>query len=191
MAPCHKNSDLPTLPSQPISQRQQNITAAFTGFNNQSAQQSESMSLTVSTSRPMVLALNSGSSSLKASVIQSNNGSTTAETVAAATTTTIVSFLAERLMTADSVIHVVHYDDESTEAATAKHDLPKGNPQASLTHGEALSLIIEYLRSKNLLSNLLAVGHRVVHGGTIFSDSAIIEEQELKQIQSISHLAPL
>jgi len=129
----------------------------------------------------MVLALNSGSSSLKASVIK-NNGSTT-----------VVSFLAERLGTSDSIIHAVNYEDSSSSSniKSKKEDLPKDDPLASLTHGQALTCIIDYLRNKDLLNNVLAVGHRVVHGGTIFQDSAIIEEKELKQIQSISHLAPL
>jgi acetate kinase len=122
----------------------------------------------------MVLALNSGSSSLKASVI-SNNGETT-----------IISFLAERLMTPASVIHVYNNQTKTKEDLTKKD-----GPQTTLTHGQALTYIIDYLREKNLLSNLLAVGHRVVHGGTLFSDSAIIEAKELEQIKSISHLAPL
>ena len=137
----------------------------------------------------MVLALNSGSSSLKASVIK-NNGSTT-----------VVSFLAERLGTADSIIHAVSYYEQGDNGNSnssnnnnnnnKKEDLPKDDPKALLTHGQALTCIIDYLRNKDLLNNVLAVGHRVVHGGTIFQDSAIIEEKELKQIQSISHLAPL
>lgn len=122
-----------------------------------------------------VLALNAGSSSLKASVIE--NGETT-----------VVSFLAERLMTPESAIHVVLFSKTNEKT---KEDLLKNDPQAVLTHAQALSQIIDYLRAKGFLASLLAVGHRVVHGGTLFSDSAVIEARELKEIESISHLAPL
>jgi acetate kinase len=117
-----------------------------------------------------VLALNAGSSSLKASVIADGAD-------------TLVSFLAERLTTADSSIHVCSYGKPS-------EDLRK-EPGTSLSHAEALAMIIEYLEIRGMLANLLAVGHRVVHGGTIFPDSAIIGQKEMEEMASISHLAPL
>ena len=120
--------------------------------------------------RTLVLALNAGSSSLKASVVADGEG-------------TLISFLAERLMTIDSVIHV------SGRRAPGR-DLEK-TPGSIISHAEALTKITEYLERQGMLGNLLAVGHRVVHGGTIFPESAIIGPKEMEEIAYISHLAPL
>jgi acetate kinase len=120
--------------------------------------------------RTLVLALNAGSSSLKASVIADGED-------------TLVSFLAERLMTAESVIHVY-------PSGRPSEDLDK-EPGTILSHAEALTKIIDFLGRQGMLTKLIAVGHRVVHGGTIFLDSAVIGPKEMEQIASISHLAPL
>jgi acetate kinase len=123
----------------------------------------------MSQSAKLVLALNAGSSSLKASVIQEEE--------------TIVAFLAERLTTSNATIHMA----------------PKGRPKVDFEkepgkvfdHAEALTKIIEYLETTGMLANLVAVGHRVVHGGSIFSDSALVNDESLAQMASVSHLAPL
>ncbi len=119
----------------------------------------------------LVLALNAGSSSLKASVIDHDQG------------TLLVAFLAERLSTPDASIRVDKKDSEET--------ITPADGMVGFDHGQALSRIIEYLRSEGLLEKLVAVGHRVVHGGARFSDSCRITEKTLEQIKSISHLAPL
>jgi acetate kinase len=73
-----------------------------------------------------------------------------------------------------------------------KEELVKDEPCAVLSHAEALTKIIDYLGTKeNMLADLVAVGHRVVHGGTIFPESAVIHDKELAELASISHLAPL
>lgn len=120
-------------------------------------------------SENLVLALNAGSSSLKASVICDDE-------------VTEISFLAERLHTQDASIHIHHGGAKNTITPSDEN---------SFSHSQALSHIIEYIRSKGLLENIVAVGHRVVHGGTIFSDSCRVTPQTLEQIKSVSHLAPL
>lgn len=122
--------------------------------------------------RTLVLALNAGSSSLKASVIAHGDD-------------TLMSFLAERLMAVESAIHVVH------TSGRLKEDIEKDEPDTILNHADALTKIIEYLDRHGMLTDLLAVGHRVVHGGTVFLDSTIIGPKEMEDIASISHLAPL
>ena len=119
----------------------------------------------------LVLALNAGSSSLKASVIDHDKG------------TLLVAFLAERLSTPDASIRVDKKDSKKT--------ITPADGIVVFDHGQALSRIIEYLRSEGLLEKLVAVGHRVVHGGARFSGSCLITEKTLEQIKSISHLAPL
>ena len=117
-----------------------------------------------------VLALNAGSSSLKASLIKEEEH--------------IVTFLAERLTTPDAIIHV------KLDKEDQKIDVEKSGDRA-IDHSEALSQIIRFLKNNNYLSNLVAVGHRVVHGGTLFTDSAKVTDETFEQISSVSHLAPL
>ena len=64
------------------------------------------------------------------------------------------------------------------------------------THREAIKLIIENLIHPEHgaipdLSNISAVGHRVVHGGEKFSKSTIIDKDALKTFKELADLAPL
>lgn len=63
-------------------------------------------------------------------------------------------------------------------------------------HKKALELVIEQLISKEHgavkdLSEINAVGHRVVHGGEKFNDSVKIDQNVLNAIKECSDLAPL
>ena len=64
------------------------------------------------------------------------------------------------------------------------------------THSEAISAVIEKLTSADFgvidsLSEINAVGHRVVHGGRKFYESVLIDEDVLKAIEDCTQLAPL
>ena len=39
--------------------------------------------------------------------------------------------------------------------------------------------------------DIAAVGHRVVHGGTVFTEATVITDEVEKQIEELSPLAPL
>ena len=41
------------------------------------------------------------------------------------------------------------------------------------------------------LDEIQGIGHRVVHGGEIYSDSVLITEEVLETIEKLSELAPL
>jgi acetate kinase len=59
-------------------------------------------------------------------------------------------------------------------------------------HERALRSIGAILNeTTEIQKELLAVGHRVVHGGETFSASSLIDEQVLSAIENCSHLAPL
>ena len=122
-------------------------------------------------SKKLVLALNAGSSSLKASVIRNQNEA-------------VVTFLAERLSTPDAAIHI-------HQAGRPSVEVEKESPTTIFSHAQALSQIIACLQTEGMLQDLVTVGHRVVHGGTLFSDSALDNDHVLEQIKSVSHLAPL
>lgn len=58
----------------------------------------------------------------------------------------------------------------------------------------AVSLLIEDLKKFHVvedLKELSGIGHRVVNGGEIFKDSAVIDEEKLQQIFDLGDLAPL
>jgi acetate kinase len=64
------------------------------------------------------------------------------------------------------------------------------------THTEAINVVIEKLTSEeygviNSLTEIVAVGHRFVHGGPDFSESVLITDEVLEKLKSYLPLAPL
>lgn len=65
-----------------------------------------------------------------------------------------------------------------------------------MNHQDALKIVLEQLVHKDYgvikdLSEIDAVGHRVVHGGELFSESVKIDEEVIEKIDACSSLAPL
>ena len=63
-------------------------------------------------------------------------------------------------------------------------------------HAEAVSLVLDTLTSKEngviaSLSEISAVGHRVLHGGEKFSGSVIVDEKVIEAIEECCELGPL
>ncbi|EKF9768826.1 acetate kinase [Vibrio cholerae] len=117
----------------------------------------------------LVLVLNCGSSSLKFAVVDAQSGEQH------------LSGLAECLHLPEARIKW---------KLDGKHEAQLGEGAA---HDEALSFIVEtILASKpELAAQLKAIGHRVVHGGEQFTQSALIDEAVLKGIEDCATLAPL
>jgi len=66
--------------------------------------------------------------------------------------------------------------------------------QEILNHKEAVHLVTKGLIDHKIISSLddiVGVGHRVVQGGEIFKNSALINDKVIEQIKSLSDLAPL
>lgn len=97
----------------------------------------------------------------------------------------IAKGIVERVTIRDSFcVHEVN----NREKITLKHDCP--------THKEAIKLIIDSLIHSEYgaikdLSNISAIGHRVVHGGEKFSKSVVINQKILKTFKDLAELAPL
>ncbi|HBY55470.1 MAG TPA: acetate kinase, partial [Coxiellaceae bacterium] len=69
---------------------------------------------------------------------------------------------------------------------TKTRDLP------NIDYHAALQIITDIIHSSKQISNdILAIGHRVVHGGEKFTHSAIITEEVLQTIHDCVNLAPL
>jgi len=80
------------------------------------------------------------------------------------------------------------------------HKLPSGEEykitEECPTHKEAISLILKILTHSEYgvlkdVSEIKAVGHRVVHGGEKFAKSVIIDDEALATFEELSELAPL
>ena len=125
-----------------------------------------------------ILVLNCGSSSIKFQLIE-----TSVEMIEANADRSIAKGSVEKIGTDEAVLHLV---------------VPP-NPEQSLReeildHQTALTRSIQALKDAKALgdiSQIEAVGHRVVHGGERFSASAMIDEEVEKVIQQCSELAPL
>ncbi|MCE7627202.1 acetate kinase, partial [Vibrio fluvialis] len=115
------------------------------------------------------LVLNCGSSSLKFAIVDAQNGDE------------FLSGLAECLHLPEARIKW---------KLDGKHEAQLGEGAA---HDEALTFIVEtILASKpELAEQLKAIGHRVVHGGEQFTQSALIDETVLKGIEDAASFAPL
>lgn len=130
-----------------------------------------------------ILALNSGSSSLKAAVIEPNSGRV------------FCSALAESLNTAAASVRIELFDvpsdagNQSTQPVLVRQTLqqmPNGD------HESALALVISQLQGAGALWQALrGVGHRVVHGGERFITSVVINDAVVAEVENCVALAPL
>lgn len=116
-----------------------------------------------------VLVLNCGSSSIKFAIINAQNGETP------------LQGLAENLSNPNSVLHY--------KTTKQKENL---RLCANASHQDALSAIEKLLLQFSELSRtLVAVGHRVVHGGETFTHSCLINDEVKQAIQQAAKMAPL
>ena len=121
----------------------------------------------------IVLVLNSGSSSLKFRLLDMLEGAPQGEPKP------------RRTLLSGSVKEI---GGKSTlELSTEGGAAPK-KTQSVLDHSSAIRWVFEHLNS---LSQVEAVGHRVVHGGERFSQSVVIDEAVIAEIEALIELAPL
>ncbi|CAN5279763.1 acetate kinase [soil metagenome] len=58
-------------------------------------------------------------------------------------------------------------------------------------HRAGLSAVMAHLRARDLLQDLSAVGHRMVHGGEAFTAPTVVDEEVIDRLSALSPLAPL
>lgn len=118
-----------------------------------------------------VLVINCGSSSLKFQLIETKSDKV------------LASGMCDRIGIEGSEIN---YKNEQGEKSTTATPIP--------THAKAIALVLSHLQEKSAVSSLSeisAVGHRVVHGGEFFKESVLIDENVLSEISECATLAPL
>lgn len=123
----------------------------------------------------LILVLNSGSSSLKYKLYHMR----TEEVVAVG--------LVERIGSTNGNAVITHQVNDNDKIRLE---------QKINDHGEALQAVFGFLTDPERglvksLDEIKAVGHRVLHGGEIFSKATIVGDEELKQIESLRELGPL
>lgn len=59
------------------------------------------------------------------------------------------------------------------------------------SHGQALHIILDWLETELPALRFVAAGHRVVHGGAVFTRAVRVDEQVLEQLKAFIPLAPL
>ena len=120
-----------------------------------------------------ILVINTGSSSLKYQLIDMQNEKVLAKG------------LCDRIGIEKSFLKHSKMDQD---AVVIEKDMPN--------HKVAIREVINALVDKDLgvisdMSQISAVGHRVVHGGEKFTDSAVIDESVMKAIKDCIEIAPL
>jgi acetate kinase len=114
-----------------------------------------------------VLIINSGSSSLKLSIIDAEKE------------VTLASGIAERLLTEAASLKL-------TGLGGQRYD----QPISGADHRTALLRALELLGNEETV-DVKAIGHRIVHGGEDFKGPVLITESVLQRIEELSELAPL
>jgi len=113
---------------------------------------------------PLVLVINSGSSSLKFALVTPEGGEI------------VVSGLAERLNSPDALLEI-----KSAEGSKESYAIPTAG------HAEALDEMLRHLSSYHID----AVGHRVVNGGEKFNASILLDDDSEAAIAACSDIAPV
>ncbi len=117
-----------------------------------------------------VLAVNAGSSSLKFQLLEMPEA------------TVLADGIVERIGLNDGIF-TIKYDGNKD---TVTLDIPN--------HSVAAELVLNGIKEKGILadlSDIVAAGHRVVHGGEYFSESTLVTEDSIAKVEELADLAPL
>lgn len=117
-----------------------------------------------------IIAINAGSSSLKFQLFEMPE-----EKV-------ITKGLIERIGLKNSIFSISVDGEKITETLDIEN------------HEVAVNIMLEALKKHNIINDINDIqgtGHRVVHGGELFPESALVTDEVLTKIESLTDLAPL
>ena len=122
-----------------------------------------------------ILVINSGSSSLKFELIDTE------------TKKTLAKGICERIGISNQIFT---YKNK----VTGYNEIEKPTPMQD--HKVAIQVVLEKLQDKtngviSSMDDVDAIGHRVVHGGEYFDDAVLVNDDVIKKIEELSDLAPL
>ena len=116
-----------------------------------------------------ILVINCGSSSLKFAIINADSGATA------------LSGVAEPLVRGDARISFQISGEDTRHRALG----------TDAGHSDAMSAVVDIIHSQGMTDTLVAVGHRIVHGGELFFESVLITDAVIEAVRNLSLLAPL
>lgn len=118
-----------------------------------------------------ILTLNAGSSSLKLGLFPARGAG----------------------MLATGLVDQIGANGRLTLKDSKRRDIPIGqHPQAALAdHETALKTVLKVLTEVFPDTRVVAVGHRVVHGGTLFNRPALLDDNVIVELEKLEPLAPL
>lgn len=117
-----------------------------------------------------VLAVNAGSSSLKFQLLEMPEAEV------------LCDGIVERIGLNDGIFTIKYNGNKDSETL----DIPN--------HSAAAQLVLNALKDKGIvadLSEIIAAGHRVVHGGEYFAASTLVNEDAIAKVEELADLAPL
>lgn len=119
-----------------------------------------------------ILVLNSGSSSIKVKIFNSD-----------------LSLLLEAL------IERIGQNDEKSIMTVKWQTHQHSDKYLFPTHARALSTFLDFLKNHKIIEDfnkeISAIGHRIVMGGDLYQNPTLVNQTVLKDLNAISHLAPL
>lgn len=118
----------------------------------------------------LVLAINTGSSSLKFQLIRMPEE------------TLVTKGLIERIGIKDSIFTIEVNGEKIKDVKDIKD------------HEEAINIMLDSFKQHGIIddiNDIAGTGHRVVHGGELFPTSSLVTDKVEEQIESLSELAPL
>lgn len=116
----------------------------------------------------LILVLNSGSSSLKATLLDYKNNKV------------YLNYLGEELGSDGASAKAVYQDKEESRSLIEGKNLEA-----------AIADLLKILQEHDLKSKIQAIGHRVVHGGDRFEKATLLNHEVLAYLKTIIPLAPL
>ncbi len=119
-----------------------------------------------------VLVLNTGSSSVKYEVFDRPAPDAPLDSVG--------SGLVEGIGEEQGAVHLTPADGDPTSARTVVAD-----------HDDALRRVVDALSGASLDRDLVAIGHRVVHGGEDFTTPTLVTDEVVDRLDDLAPLAPL
>lgn len=118
-----------------------------------------------------IMAINAGSSSLKFSLFNMDSKEV------------LIGGLFERIGTPDVSGYKIKYQDYKIETL-----VPLNN------HADAVKILLTKLIEIKIIDKLEdidAIGHRIVHGGSLYKESVLITDQLINDLEEVKDLAPL
>lgn len=132
-----------------------------------------------------ILSVNSGSSTIKFALYRYPQSAQPAQSAQAVIGEVILSGLIEGLEPGGSAQICIAYDQ-------AQHRFALETPEKSGdVFAAALASLRAQLREHSKNAHVVAVAHRIVHGGERYSNSVTINETVFSYLRSLHHLAPL